>query len=107
MVQNILDIIQMKIDAITENLNVLDHYIIMKKDSMDYHAVADAAMDIRELEAKKHILEIMVDEIADLKKKEKEGSDEKGNSGCDKCRDVINVSCQCHKLRVGDRSEED
>ena len=35
----------------------LHDYIIMKLDERDYHAVADAAMDLRELEAEMKIVE--------------------------------------------------
>lgn len=34
----------------------LHDYIILKLDERDYHAIADAAMDLRELEARSKVL---------------------------------------------------
>ena len=48
--------IQTRIEEYEETIKDLTEYLIMKVRVKDWHAVADAAMDIRELEAKIKIL---------------------------------------------------
>ena len=48
--------IQSKIEEFEETIKDLTDYLIVKVKVKDWHAVADAAMDIRELEAKIKIL---------------------------------------------------
>ena len=43
-----------------ENIDELVNYIMLKVKAKDWHAVADAAMDIRELEARKDALFLMM-----------------------------------------------
>ena len=47
----------METESIQEDIKILTAYAFKKLASKDWHAVADAAMDIRELEAKLEILE--------------------------------------------------
>ena len=48
--------IQSRIEECEETIKDLTEYLILKVKVKDWHAVADAAMDIREIEAKIKIL---------------------------------------------------
>lgn len=48
--------IQIRIDEYEDTINDLTDYLILKVKTKDWHAVADAAMDIREIEAKIKVL---------------------------------------------------
>lgn len=76
MVQNIKDMIQTRIDAIQENLNVLMHYLNTKNSLQDWHGVSDAANDIRELNSEWKALQSVLDFI---NKPEGDPDDEKNN----------------------------
>lgn len=49
--------LQNKINDLKSNIQEMVDYLNLKVKSKDWHAVADAAMDIREYEAKIQILE--------------------------------------------------
>lgn len=49
--------IKAEIQKIDKRIEGMTAYLLLKVDHKDWHAVADAAMDIRELEARKKTLE--------------------------------------------------
>lgn len=77
MVQNIQNMIQKKIDKIQENMNVLRHYLETKNDLQDWHAVSDAANDIRELNSEWKALQSVLDYIENPEREEKNEKDSK------------------------------
>lgn len=52
--ESVEDILKRKL---YERRNILIDYLTMKAQAEDWHGVADAAMDIREIEAKLEVLE--------------------------------------------------
>jgi len=48
--------IQLQIKALESELTLMERYLELKRVQRDWHGVADAAMDIRELEAKLKVL---------------------------------------------------
>lgn len=44
------------VQALAEQKDLLNRYILQKQKANDYHGIADAAMDIRELDAKLELL---------------------------------------------------
>lgn len=47
----------MSASKLQEAIKVMEAYLRMKLDQRDWHAVADAAMDLREMEAQLRVLE--------------------------------------------------
>lgn len=55
----LLDIVQevlLDIEKLEKEASGMTDYLLLKVDQKDWHGVADAAMDIREIEAKLHSL---------------------------------------------------
>lgn len=88
MVQNIQNMIQTRIDAIQENLNVLMHYLNTKNSLQDWHGVSDAANDIRELNSEWKALQSVLDFI---NKPEGESENEKGIKPLDESDRTIGI----------------
>lgn len=44
-----------EVAALDEQIAIMERYLTMKRTVRDWHGVADAAMDIRELEAKRAV----------------------------------------------------
>lgn len=55
--KNILNTIQNDINKYYKEMEGMQKYLLLKFDQRDWHGVADAAMDIREIKAKIDILE--------------------------------------------------
>ena len=51
MVQSIISTVRTRINELDENISSMVDYMNLKIQTEDWHAVADAAMDIREMEA--------------------------------------------------------
>lgn len=51
-----------EIDLLTKQLEKMKSYLLLKYEISDWHGVADAAMDIREIEAKLSILKAIKQE---------------------------------------------
>lgn len=58
---NLSEWLQKQIDDCTNQINFMIQYAQLKLAQEDYHGVADAAMDIRDLEARKQALKDVLD----------------------------------------------
>jgi hypothetical protein len=48
--------IEAKVKSLKEELDMMERYLELKQQQRDWHGVADAAMDIREIEAQLRVL---------------------------------------------------
>ena len=67
MVQNLLNSTRTKINDLDEQISSMVEYMQLKIQAEDWHAVADAAMDIREIESEMKALKDMVGNLELLK----------------------------------------
>lgn len=71
MVRDIQNTLLTRIRDIDAQIAQLTQYLLVKVKSKDWHAVADAAMDIRELESEKRAADKIVMSIYDTRQDEK------------------------------------
>ena len=109
MVQNIQNMIQTKIEKVKEQINTLQHYLNVKIETQDWHAVADVSMDIRELNAEWKAFLTVIEKIEELENEPiKEKKNEENDKSCDQCRNVIGITaCKCNRLPMGDGDKKD